>query len=141
MYARIKLSKKTGKLNIRAKASSKSKVVAKIKHNKLVKVLATKGKWAKIQTSSGITGYVYKKYLKKVDVATAAVAMDDPLDMTGLAVDEGFIYTNPDIDSDIVAQISPGDEMAVLDTVDGFACVSMRDYEGFVPLGILIIGD
>ena len=141
VYARIKLANKNAKLNVRAKASKNSRVVAKAKHNKLVKVLATKGKWAKIQLSSGKKGYVYKKYLKKVESVASVTAMDDPLDMTGLVLEDGYIYADPDIDSEQIAPLSPGDEMIVLETGDGFACVSMRDYEGYVPLAILVLGD
>lgn len=52
-----------GTLNMRAKASSKGKVVAKLKNKTSVEVLAEGGSWTQIRCN-GKTGYVMTKYLK-----------------------------------------------------------------------------
>lgn len=49
-------------LNMRKKASSSSKIIKKFKRGNSMKVVSTKGNWYKV-TSSGKTGYVYKKYV------------------------------------------------------------------------------
>ena len=49
--------------NVRAKASSKSKLLGTAKRGKTFKVLATAGSWVKIQYNKETAGYVYKKYI------------------------------------------------------------------------------
>ena len=50
--------------NVRAKASSKSKLLGTAKRGKTFKVLATAGSWVKIQYNKETAGYVYKKYIQ-----------------------------------------------------------------------------
>ena len=52
----------TNDLNMRKKASSSSKVIKKFNRGNSMKVISTKGSWYKV-SSSGKTGYVYKKYV------------------------------------------------------------------------------
>ena len=51
------------KVNVREKASSKSKLLGTAKKGETFKVLGTSGNWVKIEFS-GKTGYVYKTYIK-----------------------------------------------------------------------------
>lgn len=62
-----------GTLNMRAKASSHGKVVAKLKNKTSVEVLAESGSWTQIRYS-GKTGYVMTKYLKIALNGEATVA-------------------------------------------------------------------
>lgn len=50
-------------VNIRKKASSKSKIVGSLKYKEQVKVVSSSGNWIKVKTTK-VTGYVYKPLLK-----------------------------------------------------------------------------
>lgn len=52
--------------NVRANASSKSKLLGTAKRGSTYKVLATAGNWVKIQYDKNTEGYVYKTYIKLV---------------------------------------------------------------------------
>lgn len=50
--------------NVRAKASSKSKLLGTAKRGKTFKVLATAGNWVKIRYNKDTEGYVFKTYIR-----------------------------------------------------------------------------
>ena len=53
-----------GNLNVRAKASATAKVVKSVKNGTPFIVLKTSGKWYRVKSMKGMTGWVYKKYVK-----------------------------------------------------------------------------
>ncbi|MGE7603925.1 SpoIID/LytB domain-containing protein [Peribacillus sp. NPDC097675] len=66
---KITIKKTTGKvtakvLNMREKTDTTSKIVAQLKKNQTVTVLAQQGNWYKVKSGSK-SGYVYKAYIKK----------------------------------------------------------------------------
>lgn len=62
-YAAVKTGyAKVSDLNMRKSPSSSAKILKKFKKGNSMKVLSTKGSWYKV-SSSGKTGYVYKKYV------------------------------------------------------------------------------
>lgn len=77
--AKVKTS--GGTLNVRATASSKGKVVVKLKNKAEVELLAQEGSWSQIRYK-GKTGYVMNKYLKIslfADVTVAPTPTATPL--------------------------------------------------------------
>lgn len=54
----------TGRVNIRASSTTRSKIIGKLSANERVDVHEIKNKWAKV-TFKGKTGYVYAKFLGK----------------------------------------------------------------------------
>lgn len=58
-------------VNLRATASSKSKIVTSLKKGARVTVLQKKGTWYKVRTQNGKTGFIYGKYLKRVNKVQA----------------------------------------------------------------------
>ena len=57
-------------VNIREKATSKSKVVSTSCNGAIFDVLGISGNWVKIDYDNGKAGYVYKKYIKIEEVLT-----------------------------------------------------------------------
>lgn len=72
MQAAVKLSGSSSRLNLREKATTGSKVLAKLKNGDVVDVYALDGDWVAIG-ANGLRGYVMKKYLVRIeDGATPA---------------------------------------------------------------------
>ena len=65
-------------VNVREDATSKSKLLGMAKKGKTFKVLATAGKWVKIQYTSDKEGYVFKTYIKITNEGS-----DDPTPIDG----------------------------------------------------------
>ncbi len=63
---RTSIYRATAKIKVYSKANTKSKGVTKLVKGQIIIVTATRGKWAKIQTIGGKTGYVKKAKLKRV---------------------------------------------------------------------------
>ena len=63
IYAVVRLSDSSSRLNLRAQPSASSSVVGKLAHGTRVEVLETRGDWARI-LSAGAPGYVMKSYLQ-----------------------------------------------------------------------------
>ena len=63
IYAVVRLSDSSSRLNLRAQPSASSSVVGKLAHGTRVEVLETRGDWARI-LYAGATGYVMKSYLQ-----------------------------------------------------------------------------
>ena len=61
-YATVKLSSSSSQLNVRASASTSSRVVARLSHGFRVEVLGEVGDWVEIR-ALGVEGYVAREYL------------------------------------------------------------------------------
>jgi len=77
MQAAVKLANASSKLNMRAKATTASGVVTKLKSGDVVNVYAIEGDWVAIGTDS-LRGYVMKKYLVKLDNAAQPTPVITP---------------------------------------------------------------
>ncbi len=142
VYGVIKLSSSSTRLRIRKSASTSSKVVGYLKSGNVVKVLSLSGKWARIQTPSGLKGYVYKSYLKRAYIATSAYeAFSSGKIPTSaikvVATADTFVYVKADTAAAAVAGISKGEICYALAYSSTWAYVSYGGREGYVPIGSL----
>lgn len=142
VYAVVKLSSASTRLRIRKSNSTSSKVVGYLKKGNVVKVLAVKGSWARIQTPSGVKGYIYKKYLKQVSIQTSAYESFTTGKIPTSAIQvvatvDTFVYTKANTAAMAVAGISKGETFYVLAYSSTWTYVSYGGYEGYVPIGSL----
>lgn len=144
-YAKIKLSNPKSSLKVRKKATTSSRVVCLVKHGKIVKILAVKNNWVKIQLPNGKKGFVMKKYLKKVKNASGA-----EIEETGADIEEAgsgdiaaqlredqFLLAKASTDAPTISGISAGEEVIVLAYSDEWAYIAYGGMEGFVPTASL----
>lgn len=139
VYAIVKLSRSSSRLRIRKKGSTSARTIGYLKKGDVVKVLAVKGKWVRIQTPSGKKGYVYKKYLKKAYVTTSAYEAFNsgriPINAIKVVTKKDtFVYEAARTSSAAVLGISKGEICYVLAYSSSWAYVSYGSYEGYVPV-------
>ncbi len=142
VYAVVKLSSASTRLRIRKSSSTSSKIVGYLKKGNVVKVLAVKGKWARIQTPSGVKGYIYKKYLKRAYIQTSAyesftTGKIPTSAIQVVATKDTFVYTKANTTATAIAGILKGETFHVLAYSSTWTYVSYGGYEGYVPIGSL----
>ncbi len=140
VYAVVKLSKSSSRLRIRKTTSTSSRTLGYLKKGNVVKVLAIKGSWVRIQTPSGVKGYVAKKYLKRAYVQTSAYEAFASANIPTSAIKvvmtaDSFVYEAASTTAAAVAGISKGETCYVLAYSKTWTYVSYGGYEGYVPIG------
>jgi hypothetical protein len=55
------------KANLRAKASIKSKVISRLKKGEELEILDRSGDWFQVKSSSGLTGWIFKTLVRKIN--------------------------------------------------------------------------
>ncbi len=121
----------SGNLNVRAEASTDSKLVGKLPKDAACEVLETADGWAHIQ-SGEVNGYVSMDFLligpdaklrAKDLVRTVAVAQTDGLN----------VRTEPNTDSGIMTQVLKGEELEYVQTLeDGWIEISLDGEVAYV---------
>ena len=76
--ARVALSSASSRLNLRSAPSTSAAIAGKLAHGEIVRVLAANGTWVRVETSSGITGFVQSRYLTSADGATMPAVTPTP---------------------------------------------------------------
>ena len=145
VYASVKLSNASSRLKLRQKPSTSAKVMALLNHGQYVKVTALSGSWAKVETENGETGYVYKKYLRRVYIdgfakkdepaADEAAMPEDSI--AAVAVNSTFMYAEPDVYANVSAGINAGENVTVTEYDSEWAYCIYNGQKGFVPVADL----
>ena len=55
------------KANLRANASTKSKIIGKLKKGEKLDILGRSGDWFQVKSSSGLTGWIFKTLVRTID--------------------------------------------------------------------------
>ncbi len=112
-------------LNIREAASLEGKLVGKLPKNAGCEVLSREGEWYRIK-SGKVEGYVFSEYLLTGPAAvrraqnTAATLATSTTG--GLRVRE-----EPNLDADIVTLVAEGEQLEVVEELDGWVKVNLDD--------------
>ncbi len=136
VYAKVKISSGS-KLKLRKGPGTSYKVLGYLQNGNRVEVTAVSGSWAKVITSSGSTGYVHKSYLVRVyeeDNSPAATPVPQDGNITAVAVESTFVYSQPDTSSPAVAGLDEGDTVIVTAYNNTWAKVMIDGNTGYVPV-------
>ena len=152
VYAQVKLFSPSSRLKLRKSPSTSASVLARLKNGQYVIVTAVSGNWAKVQTGSGQTGYVYKTYLKRVYPEAAPTAAATPTaeptpspvpeapaasaagdSLQAVTVESTFIFSAADDMSRALIGIDEGTQVTVTAYSSQWAYVIYGDIEGYVP--------
>lgn len=153
VYAQVKLSSASSRLKLRKSPSTSAGVQARLKNGQYVIVTAVSGNWAKVKTASGQTGYVYKKYLKRVYPDTTTTATTTPAasptptpaptvapsggSLQAVTVESTFIFSAADVSSRALMGIDGGTQVTVTAYSPKWAYVIYGEVEGYVPTELL----
>ena len=129
-YTNLGIASVEGNLNVREQATTDSDIVGKMQGDAACEILEADGEWTKI-SSGNVTGYVSSEFLLTGDAARAKAA---EIKTTVAKVNTTTLYVREATNTDcrIVALVGTGEEVEVLEALDGWYKVSVDDEEGYI---------
>lgn len=136
-YTNLGIANVEGNLNVREEASTDSEIVGKMQGNAGCEILETAGEWTKIQ-SGKVTGYVSSEFLVTGD---EAAALAEEIKTTVATVNTTTLYVRAETNTDcsVIALVGDGEELEVLETLDGWYKVAVDDEEGYISADYVTI--
>ncbi|MFR8428861.1 MAG: SH3 domain-containing protein [Roseburia inulinivorans] len=120
----------SGNLNVREAPGTDASLVGKMPNHAACEVLGVDGEWTQIQ-SGEVTGYVKSEYLV---IGNEAAALAEQVKETVAKVTTTTLYVReePNTDCSIVTSMPMGEELEVVEQLDGWVKVSIDSDEGYV---------
>lgn len=129
-YQNLGIAVVDGNLNVREAASTDASVVGKMPNKAACEILGTEGEWTKI-TSGEVSGYVKSEYLVTGDEA-AALAEEVVETVAKVTTTTLYVREEPNTDCSIMTAMPIGEELEVLEQLDGWVKVNVDSDEGYV---------
>lgn len=129
-YTNIGVASVDGNLNVRETPSTEGKLVGKMPNNAGCEILSVEGEWTKIK-SGEVEGFVKSEYLLSGE---AAVARAEQVKQTVATVTTTTLYVReqPNTECTIITSMPMGEELEVIETLDGWVKVNVDSDEGYV---------
>ena len=120
----------SGNLNVREAPGTDATLVGKMPNHAACELLGVDGEWTQIQ-SGEVTGYVKSEYLV---TGNEAAALAEQIKETVAKVTTTTLYVReePNTDCSIVTSMPMGEELEVVEQLDGWVKVSIDSDEGYV---------
>ncbi len=129
-YANLGVAQADGNLNVRKEPGIEAELVGKMPDNAGCEILGTEGEWTKIQ-SGKVEGYVKSEYLLSGEAALAKAAEVKQtiatVNTTTLRVRE-----EPNTESAIMTTVPKGEELEVVEMLDGWVTINMDNDKAYV---------
>ena len=129
-YTNLGITQVDGNLNVRKEPGTEAEIVGKMPNNAGCEILGVEGEWTKIQ-SGKVEGYVKSEYLLDGD---AAIAKAEEVKQTIATVNTTTLYVReePNTDCGIITMMPQGEELEVLEMLDGWVKINVDSDEGYV---------
>lgn len=129
-YTNLGVADVDGNLNVREAPSTEASLVGKMPDNAGCEILGTEGDWTKIK-SGEVEGYVKSEYLLSGDTAIARAA-EVKQTIATVTAETLYVREEPNTDCSIVTMMPMGEELEVLETLEGWIKVNIDSDEGYV---------
>ena len=120
----------SGNLNVRQAPGTDAELVGKMPNHAACEVLGVDGEWTQIQ-SGEVTGYVKSEYLVTGEEA-AALAEEVKETVAKVTTTTLYVREEPNTDCSIVTSMPMGEELEVIEQLDGWVRVAIDSDEGYV---------
>ncbi|SEI41385.1 SH3 domain-containing protein [Lachnospiraceae bacterium A10] len=129
-YTNLGICQVEGNLNIRESASEEASLVGKLPNEAGCEIVATEGDWYQI-TSGEVSGYVKASYIL---TGQDALNLAATLASTKAVVNTNNLRVRSEMSTDasVMTTVSSGEELEVLEQLDGWVKVSVDSDEGYV---------
>lgn len=129
-YTNLGVAQVDGNLNVREAPGTEAEVVGKMPDNAGCEILGTEGEWTKIE-SGKVTGYVKSEYLL---TGEAAIAKAREVKQTLATVTTTTLYVReePNTDCSVITMMPQGEELEVVEVMDGWVKINVDSDEGYV---------
>lgn len=129
-YTNLGIANADGNLNVRAAASIDAEIVGKMPDDAGCEILGVEGEWTHIR-SGKVEGYVKSEYLLSGE---AAIVRADEVKQTIATVTATTLYVReqPNTDCTIITMMPNGEELEVIELLDGWVKINVDSDEGYV---------
>lgn len=136
-YTNLGIAQVDGNLNVREAPGTEAKVVGKIPNNAACEIIGVDGEWTQIE-SGKVSGYVKTEYL--ATGAEAAVLAEQVKQTIG-TVNTTTLYVReqPNTDCSIITAMPMGEEIEIVEVLDGWVKINVDVDEGYVSSDYLDI--
>ncbi|MBR4026526.1 MAG: C40 family peptidase [Lachnospiraceae bacterium] len=129
-YTNLGLAVVEGNLNVRESASGDASIVGKMTNYSACEILGTEGEWTKI-TSGNVEGYVKTEYLLTGQEALELAQTEAKL-MAKVKTEVLNLRSEANTDSAILSTVSKGEEILVVEELEGWLKVEVDDAQGYI---------
>lgn len=129
-YINLGVAQVDGNLNVRKEPGTEAEVVGKMPNNAGCEIIEKDGEWTKIK-SGKVEGYVKSEYLLSGDEALTKAA---EVKQTIATVNTTTLYVReePNTDCKIITSMPIGEELEVVETLEGWVKINVDSDEGYV---------
>lgn len=119
-----------GNINVREVPGTEAEIVGKLPNNAGCEIIGTDGDWTQIE-SGKVKGYVKSEYLM---TGEAAIAKAQEVKQTVATVTTTTLYVRDEAntDSHVITMMPEGEELEVLEVLDGWVKINVDSDEGYV---------
>lgn len=136
-YTNLGIAEVDGNLNVREAPTTEAKLVGKMPNHAGCEILGVEGEWTKIK-SGEVEGYVKSEYLLSGD---AALFCAEQIKQTIATVTTTTLYVReqPNTECTIITSMPMGEELEVIEVLDGWVKVNIDSDEGYVSADYVTI--
>lgn len=129
-YINLGVAQVDGNLNVRKEPGTEAEVIGKMPNNAGCEIIEEDGEWTKIK-SGKVEGYVKSEYLLSGDEALTKAA---EVKQTIATVNTTTLYVReePNTDCKIITSMPIGEELEVVETLEGWVKINVDSDEGYV---------
>lgn len=129
-YINLGVAQVDGNLNVRKEPGTEAEVVGKMPNNAGCEIIEEDGEWTKIK-SGKVEGYVKSEYLLSGDEALTKAA---EVKQTIATVNTTTLYVReePNTDCKIITSMPIGEELEVVEILEGWVKINVDSDEGYV---------
>lgn len=129
-YINLGVAQVDGNLNVRKEPGTEAEVVGKMPNNAGCEIIEEDGEWTKIK-SGKVEGYVKSEYLLSGDEAlTKAVEVKQTIATVNTTT--LYVREEPNTDCKIITSMPIGEELEVVETLEGWVKINVDSDEGYV---------
>ncbi len=138
-YTNLGIARVEDHLNVRATAEDDSKIIGKMSNESGCEVLEIVGNKAHI-VSGSVEGWVSTDYLLTGDpaIAYAKVIVKE---VAKVSADGLKVRSTPSLDGDVISMVAYGEELEVVEELDGWVKVLYDEEEAYVSADYVTVGE
>ena len=129
-YINLGIASVDGNLNVRKAPGTDADVVGKMQNNAGCEILGVEGEWTQIR-SGKVEGYVKSEYLLNGDAARVK-AQEVKQTVATVTTTTLYVREQPNTDCSIITMMPEGEELEVVETLDGWVKINVDSDEGYV---------
>lgn len=129
-YTNLGIAQADGNINVREVPGTEAEIVGKLPNNAGCEIIGTDGEWTQIE-SGKVKGYVKSEYLL---TGETAIAKAQEVKQTVATVTTTTLYVRDEAntDSHVITMMPEGEELEVLEVLDGWVKINVDSDEGYV---------